>query len=288
MVVVLVPVTRIRELDALRGFAVCGIMLVNTWQHAQAPDSEWWVETFLQGRFYPIFSLLFGVSFALVLRGAGRWVLLRRLLWLLVFGLVQHTWYEGEVLTDYALFGIGVLLPASFLSGGWPVLVLGVAATAWGVWVGGGILIIPGLFLIGMALMDLRPGRGWLLPGFGVSAVVSAALGSLYLRTDEWWVYVTAALAGAAAYSTLVLFLRPRWLEPMGRMALTNYVSGTVVIVLTAPMRWPVLAVAGVTVLAQLLFSWWWLSVFRYGPLEWMWRMLTWWKPVPNRLILRS
>ncbi|MFD1934062.1 MULTISPECIES: DUF418 domain-containing protein [Nonomuraea] len=280
--------TRIRELDALRGFAVCGIMLVNTWQHAEGPESDWWVETFFQGRFYPIFSLLFGISFVLVLQGATRWVLLRRLLWLLVFGLVQHTWYPGEVLTDYALFGIGVLLPASFLSGGWPILALGVAAIAWGTWMGGGILIIPGLFLIGMALMELRLGRRWLLPGFVASAAVSAVLTWAYPRTEQWWIYVTAALAGAAAYSTLVLYLRPRWLEPMGRMALTNYVSGTVVIALTAPMRWPVLPVVAVTLAAQLLFSWWWLSRFRYGPLEWAWRVLTWWKRVENKPILRS
>ncbi|MFE3449414.1 DUF418 domain-containing protein [Nonomuraea sp. NPDC059194] len=280
--------TRIRELDALRGFAVCGIMLVNTWQHTEGPKNEWWVETFLQGRFYPIFSLLFGISFALVLESASRWVLLRRLLWLLVFGLIQRTWYPGEVLTYYAVFGIGVLLPVSFLSGGWPILVLGVAALAWGVWVGGGILIIPGLFLIGMALMELRPGRRWLLPGLVVSAAVSAVLTWIYPMTGQWWIYVTAGLAGAAAYSLLVLWARPRWLEPMGKMALTNYVSGTVVIALTAPMRWPVLAVAGATLVAQLLFSWWWLSRFRYGPLEWVWRMLTWWKRVENRPILRS
>lgn len=285
MVVVLVPLTRIRELDALRGFAVCGIMLVNTWQHHEGPKGEWWVETFFQGRFYPIFSLLFGISFVLVLRGASRWVLLRRLLWLLLFGLIQHTWYEGEVLTDYALFGLGVLLPASFLSAGWPILVLGVAALGWGTWMGGGILIIPGLFLIGMTLMELRPGRRWLLPGFGLSAAVSAVFTWLYPIAGQWWIYVVAGLAGAAAYSTAILYLRPRWLEPLGRMALTNYVTGTVVIVLTGPTRWPVLAVTGVTLLAQLLFSWWWLSRFRYGPLEWAWRALTWWKPVGNRLV---
>lgn len=289
-------VRRIGELDALRGFAVCGIMAVNTWQHTErvgrtAIDQV--VETALQGRFYPIFSLLFGISFVLFLRGNGRWTLVLRLLWLLLFGLLQHTFYPGEVLTDYALFGLAVLLPASFLASGPPVLLLGLGVLAWGVTQGGGILLIPGLFLIGMALMDLRPSRRLLLPAFVVSAAASAALTWLWLRTGDWTFNVTGALTGAAAYATgLLLVLRP-WLsallEPLGRTALTNYVTGTFVIFLTAPLlstdptRWSVVALVLATLLAQVLFSGWWLSRYRYGPLEWVWRCLTRLRRVPNR-----
>ena len=35
--------------------------------------------------------------------------------------------------------------------------------------------------------------------------------------------------------------------------------------------------------IAQLLFSVWWLARFRYGPLEWLWRNLTYGKRQPLR-----
>ncbi|MFI6496339.1 DUF418 domain-containing protein [Nonomuraea typhae] len=289
--------TRIRELDALRGFAVGGIMLVNTWQHVPKGDREPLDSVMLaafQGRFYPIFSLLFGIGFVLFLRTGTRVALLRRLAVLLAFGLMQHTFYDGEVLTDYAAFGAAILLPASFLTPGVPVLLLGLAGLGWGVWQGGGTLIIPGLFLIGMALIQLRPDRRLLLPFFAVSTVATLVL-SVFWHTSQIGAFSTlAAVTGAAAYGTgLLLILRPRLsavLEPLGRLALTNYVSGTLVIFLTAPLigestpRWWVPVIAGLTVAAQIVFSRWWLRRYRYGPLEWIWRCLTWYRRVPNRL----
>lgn len=299
MVVHLVSITRIRELDALRGFAVGGIMLVNTWQHTphEPPNQlDATIEALFQSRFYPIFSLLFGISFMLFLRGNSRWALLSRLFWLFCLGMVQHTFYEGEVLTDYAFYGAAVLLPASFMAPGWPQLVLGAAAIVWALLVGGGPLLIPGLFLVGMALWELRPPRSLLLPGFAVAAVGTAVLtAATWTLTDrDWILYSVAALAGAAAYALgLLVLLRP-WLsavlEPLGRMALTNYVSGTAVIAVALPLlesdptRWSVVALAAATVGVQVLASRWWLARFRYGPLEWIWRCLTWFRPVPNRL----
>ncbi|WP_207756069.1 DUF418 domain-containing protein [Nonomuraea cypriaca] len=291
--------TRIRELDALRGFAVGGIMLVNTWQHtAKEPrvGLDWTIEALFQSRFYPIFSLLFGISFLLFLRGNSRWALLSRLFWLFGIGLVQHTFYPGEVLTDYAFWGAVVLLPVSFLVGRVPLLVLGagVVAIVVAVRMGGGAQIIPGVFLVGMGLWRLRPSRRLLLPGFGVAALATALLTAEWASTDEWWVYSVAALTGAAAYALgLLLVLRP-WLsavlEPLGRMALTNYVSGTAVIVLATPLldadptRWSVVGLTLATLVVQFLGSRWWLARYRYGPLEWIWRSLTWFRPVPNRL----
>ncbi|WP_433517480.1 DUF418 domain-containing protein [Nonomuraea sp. CA-143628] len=292
---------RIRELDALRGFAVGGIMLVNTWQHAvHEPKNgiDWTIDALFQSRFYPIFSLLFGISFVLVLERAGRWVLVRRLFWLLCFGLLQRTFYSGEVLTAYAAFGALVLLPASFLASGLPMVILGVAAVVWTVSVGAGPYLIPALFLLGMALMESRPSGRLLLPVFAVSALASALLTAAWTTNHNWTVYSTAALAGAAAYSTgLLLALRTRWsaplsavLEPLGRMALTNYISGTLVIALashllkTDPTRWWVIVITVATLAVQVPFSAWWLSRFRYGPLEWVWRCLTWFRRVPNRL----
>ncbi|WP_084960541.1 DUF418 domain-containing protein [Thermoactinospora rubra] len=264
--------TRIRQLDALRGFAVCGIMLVNTWQHSGTQNA--FIESALQGRFYPVFSALFGVSFVLIMRTNSRWVLLRRLFWLLCFGLVQNLYYDGEVLTHYALWGMGLLLPASFMPG-FLVLPLSLGVLAWGVWAGGGALLIPGLLLLGMAIMELRPGRIWLAPAFAVSAAASVALLWTWSHSESgsWTLYTLACLTGAAAYATGFLLLPGTGVfEPLGRMALTNYITGTLVIALTDG---PVLLTAGVTIAVQAVACHLWLARFRYGPLEWVWRCLT-------------
>ncbi|GAA3658621.1 hypothetical protein GCM10022224_022530 [Nonomuraea antimicrobica] len=291
--------TRIRELDALRGFAVGGIMLVNTWQHTDKPVRaalDWPMETIFQGRFYPIFSMLFGISFLLFLRGNSRWALLCRLFWLFCFGVVQHQFYEGEVLTDYAFYGAVVLLPATFLAAGLPVLLLGLVAIAWALLpqVGGGVLLIPGLFLVGMGLWQLRPSRTLLLPGFAASALATVLLTAAGIGTGNKTVGAVAALTGAAAFALgLLLVLRPRLsavLEPLGKMALTNYVSGTALIVLALPLldadptRWSVVGLTALTLVAQARFGRWWLARYQYGPLEWTWRCLTRFRLVPNRL----
>ena len=36
--------------------------------------------------------------------------------------------------------------------------------------------------------------------------------------------------------------------------------------------------VVAVIVTLQVLFSHWWLSKFLYGPMEWLWRAITYWK----------
>lgn len=74
------------------------------------------------------------------------------------------------------------------------------------------------------------------------------------------------------------------WLAPAGRMALTHYLSQTVLCSLVfygygfgqwgMPRAWQVAFVAAVFGL-QVLASHWWLRRFRYGPLEWLWRAAT-------------
>lgn len=76
-------------------------------------------------------------------------------------------------------------------------------------------------------------------------------------------------------------------LAPYGRMALTNYLSQSVICSAVfynyglgyygMQRAYQVLFVALIVVL-QILFSHWWLSKFRYGPMEWVWRAITYWK----------
>ncbi len=84
---------------------------------------------------------------------------------------------------------------------------------------------------------------------------------------------------------------RLKILAPMGRMALTNYLMQTVIgIVLyygvglgfggnIGPALFIPIGIAVYTL--QVLYSFWWFKYFQYGPLEWIWRQLTYGKGLP-------
>ncbi len=117
---------------------------------------------------------------------------------------------------------------------------------------------------------------------------------------------LAAAAGGLAPLITLfyasVLILLVRfggrmltlWLAPVGRMAFTNYLSQTLIMVTLYYAPWgPMwfgthgpaemwMVVLGVWA-AQLVWSPLWLSVFQMGPLEWLWRCLTYGRLVPIR-----
>ncbi|MEV6494585.1 DUF418 domain-containing protein [Actinoplanes sp. NPDC051633] len=74
-------------------------------------------------------------------------------------------------------------------------------------------------------------------------------------------------------------------------MALTNYILATVLI-LAGDAIWHFgdrtdygrVVVFGIGVaVVQAVLSPIWLKFFQYGPLEWVWRCLTWWTVVPAR-----
>lgn len=81
---------------------------------------------------------------------------------------------------------------------------------------------------------------------------------------------------------------RLRWLAPMGRMALTNYLMQTLVGIfvyygvglgLGGNIGPAVFVPAGICVYGiQVLYSHYWFRNFRFGPMEWIWRMLTYGK----------
>ena len=121
---------RIDLVDALRGLALLGIFLANIltfsgWDlmspeghEALAGQAEidWqhrFHKFFIDGKFYTIFSLLFGAGFALQLdrltrRGAdGQRIYRRRVLVLLAIGLVHECLiWDGDILVLYALMGL--------------------------------------------------------------------------------------------------------------------------------------------------------------------------------------
>ncbi|MEU8267680.1 DUF418 domain-containing protein [Sphaerisporangium sp. NPDC049002] len=126
---------RVAALDVLRGFALCGILLANVKPIAHMVDAApvthpvvaatqdgAWLGLLVDQRFFPIFSLLFGIGFSLLLDSAGRHVLhprvlmLRRLLVLLPLGLAHmFLLWRGDIPTIYAVVGLLVLLPSTWL-----------------------------------------------------------------------------------------------------------------------------------------------------------------------------
>jgi uncharacterized protein len=115
------PKTRLRSVDAVRGFALFGVLLVNMFNFgADAP--EWtgildrtigtWMHMGFETKSLRLFSLLFGLGFALQFArlmspgGGSLWIYFRRLVILFVFGMAHALFFDGDILMEYAMMGI--------------------------------------------------------------------------------------------------------------------------------------------------------------------------------------
>lgn len=96
-----------------------------------------------------------------------------------------------------------------------------------------------------------------------------------------------------------LLALRPGWgrrlqvLAPVGQMALTNYLLQSILCTFIfygyglalfgqVGAAWGI-ALTVVIYLLLIPFSHWWMKRFLYGPAEWLWRSMTYWKVQPIR-----
>jgi uncharacterized protein len=146
---------RLHVVDALRGFAIVSIMLLHNIEHfdfyyTPAGQPDWliainngiWDTMFFLfgGKSYAIFALLFGLTFFIQsdnqakkgndFRGRFAW----RLLLLLAFGIINSAFYEGDILTFYALLGF-TLIPVTKLSNKtvfWIAIILMLQPYEWG------------------------------------------------------------------------------------------------------------------------------------------------------------
>ncbi len=126
----------------------------------------------------------------------------------------------------------------------------------------------------------------------------------------EQWPYLPPSLGGllgtamqgvgipmlAIGYATTVALLvvdGRRFISvfaPVGRMALTNYLMHSIICVVLSygfgfGLWWRTgasraMAIAAAIIVVQIPLSAWWLSRFRFGPVEWVWRRLTYGRPV--------
>lgn len=125
------PLKRIKVLDALRGFALLGVILMHMLQQfgiASLPQQkalpfpeldgiiQWIGSNIIMGRFINIFAFLFGLSFFIQMDRAEKKGIdfRKRFVWrmilLLALGLLIHSFYNVEIISVYAVFGL-LMLP---------------------------------------------------------------------------------------------------------------------------------------------------------------------------------
>jgi len=138
---------RISSIDALRGFALAGIVICHVVENyiggpsaAEFNDAvhqgildniiDGLIGFFLRGKFIALFSFLFGLSFFIQMdNGAKRGTYFGiRFLWRLVLlfgiGYIHHLFYRGDILTVYALLGV-LLIPFYKIGNTWVLLSAG-------------------------------------------------------------------------------------------------------------------------------------------------------------------
>jgi len=178
---------------------------------------------------------------------------------------------------------------------------------------------VGGLMLLGMALMKLGIVSGerndafyrkMMLAGYGLGLPIML-FSAWSLHAHQWdfmWLfrignlpnYIGSILVAFGHIALVMIILKAGALQSLmarfaavGRMAFTNYLMHSVVMTTIfygygfglygqVPRFWQmgfVLVLLGF----QLWFSPYWLDKYRFGPAEWAWRSLTYWRPQPMR-----
>ena len=178
-------------------------------------------------------------------------------------------------------------------------------------WRSGGLMLVGmGLFKLGVLSARSSPAfyRRLAAAGFGLGFPIVAAGVIFNTRHDfaaEYSMFqgtlfnYVGSLGVFLGYVALVMLaVRSGWLpglqrrlQAAGRMAFTNYITQSVICTLIfyghglglfeQVHRVGQLAFVALIWALQLLWSPWWLARFRFGPLEWLWRSLTYMKLQP-------
>ncbi|RTQ87058.1 DUF418 domain-containing protein [Lysinibacillus telephonicus] len=335
---------RINVIDLIRGFALMGLPFVNVlafWSaniNLTGTQEDIWVQRFLylfvEGRFYAIFSFLFGLGLWIFLSRAKEKndrpysLFIRRMLILGIVGWIHHLINPGEALLIYAVLGVPVVffdkVPKQIN------LILGIAGVIIGSFIGAKLLLILPLMMLGLAFGQYRVFESYIkrrktwmtvaVLSFVATSISVAFLwqkapvdGLVYymegfeltetqvLSNRAFFDFADLSLTFAPFFSvfyvSFLVLLEPlvkKLLSPLnafGRMAFTNYIGQSVILVIIA-MFIPAGTVVSyidatitcvLVVIAQIITSSFWLRSFKYGPLEWLWRCGTYGKWITIR-----
>ncbi|RYF69272.1 MAG: DUF418 domain-containing protein [Comamonadaceae bacterium] len=205
---------RLAHVDALRGFALFGILVVNSqmiaspyYAHGLADPAfsgaldlaaRWAVAFVFEAKFYLLFSFLFGYSFTLQMAAAERSQaafaprMRRRLAGLAVLGLAHALlFYPGDILLAYALLGLLLLAwrgldPSRALRRA--LWIGGAAATAW---------LLLGLFAL-WAPWGAADDAPFVADAQGAIAAYGGGLRQTLLRNAQDW-------AGSVAWQLMLV-----------------------------------------------------------------------------------
>src|SRR5699024_908820 len=331
--------TRIEVIDLLRGFALIGLPFVNViglWMgrlNLSGTETDIFVQRFLyifiEGRFYAIFSFLFGLGIWIFLSKAKEKtakpyrLFLRRMLLLGIIGAIHQVFQPGEALLIYALISFIVLffdkLPKQLnLSLGIigvivgsllavklllpiPLMILGLAFGQYRIfekvnenrkiWIG--VMFISFLitcFLV-VYLWQEAPAQGS-AAFIGDVEETEAQIQSNMQFYEFVKLYMTVSPFFSVFYVSFLVVIEPLMrnllvaINALGRMAFTNYIGQTVFLLLFMQMALSrkiasyemAVIVCAVIIIFQMFISLVWLKMFKYGPLEWLWRCGTYGK----------
>lgn len=173
-----------------------------------------------------------------------------------------------------------------------------------------------GLFLIGFFSNKLRTSTYvmWMLIGYGIGLPVAWALFDnqwMNVNIGQYFDHWTVSHSVFAEFrrlpltighaSLIMLIFRSNivpWLmkalSNVGQMAFTNYLMQSIICTwffygygfnnYNRLSFYQIYYVVGAVWIFQLIFSSIWLRYFRFGPFEWVWRSLTYWKKQPMKL----
>lgn len=186
-------------------------------------------------------------------------------------------------------------------------------ALFWGLFrIGGSMLIGMSLYQIGVLsaqrscsfyikLMLISFTLGFGLLAYDSYALLSTQFGLQAGMMSSMSINSLAAIFIALGYiAVLCLWVQSnkltglrRRLEAVGRMAFSNYIAQSLICttlfyshgfgLFGELERYQLMLIVGVIFIAQLLWSQWWLARFTFGPLEWLWRSLSYAKLQPFR-----
>lgn len=132
-----------------------------------------------------------------------------------------------------------------------------------------------------------------LLPVFGVDGFALRAGNTLFKSYANLGMMMMYVSGFTLLYYNTRLRKGMDYMAPVGRMSVTNYMSQGMIGVplfygfganLALELSFFQCMLVGFAIYAvQLVFSNWWMKRFYYGPVEWLWRILTWFKKIPLR-----
>ncbi|WP_028551654.1 DUF418 domain-containing protein [Paenibacillus sp. UNC451MF] len=333
---------RIIALDIIRGLALFGILFINVKGYIVLTEGmiipeytgiNQMIDTLIlilvEKKFFSIFSFLFGVGFYIFASHAERrgdkpiWRFTRRLLMLLIMGIIHALFFWGTILPGYALIGL-FLLPFYRAK-----------VTTICNWLGG----ITGVYLLALISKLTMGGAGPLSNAIDFATSDSTLVYIMFLAgflvaKADWirrvgelkkqvrqvqlvslpifaglsiWIWTAAqhgadnlkiivslsSIPGVLLYVTSLLLILEhqsvrKLLQPfarVGQMALTNYVAQSFIgLWIISLMGLETVSPSNVTLIAclimivELICSNLWFCYFKMGPLEKVWRYMTYGK----------